>query len=248
MGMAHGQDRREQLITNNLRLVGYVVGRICVHLPNCIDQNDLMGAGTIGLIRAVDEYDKKGGVKFSTYASRLIYWEVMDVLRGEDWIPRSLRRGIREVEQLESRLGRPPNEEEIAETLGISVPMVQKIEQARHMSTFLSLEEQQSTETEENRLDNHVVVHDRLDGTEDPYETVSKDDLVQTVMNMLCELPPDLRQVLLEAADGRNLQDLGRSGELGRPISSSRVSQMKTAGVMMLRTLTPQDLQEAMGG
>ena len=79
-------EERETLILQYAHLVRYVVGRIMVELPRHVDRDDLIGHGTIGLIRAVDKFDPRRGVKFETYAISVIRGAVLEALRQDDWV------------------------------------------------------------------------------------------------------------------------------------------------------------------
>ncbi len=116
---------RESLILQYAPLVKYVVGRLAIGLPAIMDFEDVISDGTIGLIEAVERFDPSKGVKFETYAISRIRGAIIDSLRRADRLPRSVRQNARKVEQESQRLrddlGRDATEEEIAESLGITV-------------------------------------------------------------------------------------------------------------------------------
>ncbi|HEU4753269.1 MAG TPA: sigma-70 family RNA polymerase sigma factor, partial [Armatimonadota bacterium] len=110
---------RDTLIDNYSYLVKITAGRIAGGVPPSLDREDLISAGVIGLIRAVDQFDASREVKFETYAIALIRGAILELLRGEDWAPRSIRDKIKLLErtfaQVEQHLGRPGTDEEVAE-------------------------------------------------------------------------------------------------------------------------------------
>src|SRR5207247_350536 len=116
---------RESLIDNYGYLVKITAGRIAGNVPPSLDREDLISAGVIGLIRAVDQFDSTREVKFETYAIALIRGAILELLRGEDWAPRSVRDKIKTLERAyaatESQLGRPGTDEEVAEVLTTDV-------------------------------------------------------------------------------------------------------------------------------
>jgi RNA polymerase sigma factor, sigma-70 family len=116
---------REQLIRQYAHLVKLTVARIVPYPPNGMEWEDLYSYGVMGLIRAVDMFDPTRNVKFETYAIALIRGAVLEALRSEDWVPRSARDKLRQLERvwvrLEASLGRPPTDEEAADALGVSV-------------------------------------------------------------------------------------------------------------------------------
>lgn len=115
---------REQLILQYAPLVKYVVGRMAVASSSILDMEDLLGFGTLGLIDAVSRFDPTRGVKFETYALQRIRGSIIDSFRKLDIVPRSARRRAREIEgahaQLQQSLGREPDDDEIADYLGLS--------------------------------------------------------------------------------------------------------------------------------
>ena len=82
---------RDAIIANYSYLVRITAGRIAGGVPPSLDREDLVGAGVIGLIKAVDQFDSGRNVKFETYAIALIRGAILELLRGEDWAPRSVR-------------------------------------------------------------------------------------------------------------------------------------------------------------
>src|SRR5437588_1617489 len=88
---------REQLILQYAPLVKYVVGRLAIMLPRVMDGDDVLSAGSLGLIEAIDRFDPTTGVKFETYAISRIRGSIIDELRALDWIPRSARQRSAEI-------------------------------------------------------------------------------------------------------------------------------------------------------
>lgn len=145
MAQPMNERERESLIEEHVDLVRYIVGRVTVTLPESVDREDLVSAGIIGLIKAVDRFDPERGVKFETYASTVIRGEVMESLRARDWAPRSLRRQGREIArtigELEAQLGYPPSDEEIAEALQMDVAEYHEVLGKISSTLVLSLDE-----------------------------------------------------------------------------------------------------------
>jgi len=118
-------DERERLILEHLPQVRLIARRILERLPENIALEDLVSAGVIGLIAAVDNFDPGHNVKLRTYAEYKIRGAILDSLRGMDWAPRQKRRRAKRIEAAiaaaEQRLQRCPTEEEIAAQLDISI-------------------------------------------------------------------------------------------------------------------------------
>ena len=119
------RDARDRLVLQYSPLVKYVAGRVRSGLPAAVDQNDLVSDGVIGLMDAIDKFEPDRGLQFQTYAVSRIRGAIVDGLRASDWVPRSVREKIRDIDgaqaRLERELGRAPKDTEVAAELGISV-------------------------------------------------------------------------------------------------------------------------------
>src|ERR1051325_6518296 len=121
-----GDERaRERLVVAYSPLVKYVSGRMASGLPAHVDEADLISYGLVGLINAIERFEPAREIKFETYAITRIKGAIIDELRTQDWVPRSVRARAREIERanakLEHRLQRAPTDEEMAEELKIGV-------------------------------------------------------------------------------------------------------------------------------
>ncbi len=118
------ESQKEALILEHLPLVKHIVDKISVYLPPSVDKEDLIEAGIVGLIDAVEKFDPSRNCKFSTYARFRIKGAILDELRSLDIIPKSMRQKSKQIEEtysrLENRLGRSPTDREIADELGIT--------------------------------------------------------------------------------------------------------------------------------
>lgn len=136
---------RAELIQHYTYLVKVTVGRLVATLPGGMEREDLVSAGVVGLIKAVDHYDFTRDVKFETYAIALIRGAVLEMLREEDWVPRSIREKLRALDRtivaLEAELGRVPSENEIAERMGIPAQQVSELIVRTSRTTVHSLED-----------------------------------------------------------------------------------------------------------
>src|SRR5437660_7487842 len=97
---------RDQLIVDHLPLVKYLAQRIATRLPASVEVNDLISAGIVGLIDAVEKFEPERNIKFTTYARRRICGAILDDLRSLDWAPRSLRKKARDLESTYAKLER----------------------------------------------------------------------------------------------------------------------------------------------
>src|SRR6187402_3276630 len=120
-------DRRtkEKLILEYAPLIKFIAQKIAVRLPSNIEFDDLVSSGVIGLMDAIDKYDPTRDNKFKTYAEFRIRGAILDELRAQDWVPRSIRDKAKLLDktmvQLESELGRAATDEEVAARLQCSM-------------------------------------------------------------------------------------------------------------------------------
>lgn len=125
MYTAQGKIDQDELLKQHLPAVRRQALALQVKLPSGVELDDLIQAGTLGLLDATRRFDPTAGVTFATFASQRIRGAMIDELRTRDWLPRSVRRKAREmdacVRRLEQRHGRPPEEREIAAEMGIGI-------------------------------------------------------------------------------------------------------------------------------
>src|SRR5260370_24576347 len=116
---------RNRLVERFLPLVKYNAERIWARLPDGVELDDLISAGTFGLMDAIDAFDLNRGVKFETYCVPRIRGAMLDELRTMDWVPRLVRSKHTKLEEarksLEAEHGRPPTPDEMATRLGVSL-------------------------------------------------------------------------------------------------------------------------------
>src|SRR5271165_3103009 len=134
---------RNQLVELYLPLVKYNAERIWARLPEGVDLDDLISAGVFGLMDAIDAFDLTRGVKFETYCVPRIRGAMLDELRTMDWVPRLVRSKASKLNEavkgLEARLGRQPNENELAEAMQISLPEREKMMMDANAVNLISL-------------------------------------------------------------------------------------------------------------
>ena len=232
---------RDQLITEYLPYVKRIVQRLAVHLPSTVDIDDLMNVGVIGLIQAVDRYDPRRDNKFMTYAIFRIKGAVLSELRARDFLSRSNRRKIRELEsaylRLEQKLGREPDDQEIARELGVDLEQVYRTKQMSSIS-FISLEELGvSSRDEKEKLLSYLINNE-----DDALSMTKLKELKKAMAQAIKQLPEKERLVIsLYYLDELTMKETGKV--LG--ITESRVSQIHSQAILHLRTkLRKQKLLE----
>lgn len=232
---------RDQLITEYLPYVKRIVQRLAVHLPSTVDVDDLMNVGVIGLIQAVDRYDPRRDNKFMTYAIFRIKGAVLSELRARDFLSRSNRRKIRELEtaylRLEQKLGREVDDQEVAHELGVDIEQVYRTKQMSSIS-FISLEELGvSSRDEKEKLLNYLVNNE-----DDALSMTKIKELKEAMVEAIKQLPEKERLVIsLYYQDELTMKETGKA--LG--ITESRVSQIHSQAILHLRAkLRKQKLLE----
>ena len=117
-------ENREAVIKEYAPMIKYVANRIAMRLPPHIELDDLVSVGVLGLIDAIEKYDATRGAKFKTYAEFRVRGAILDELRSLDWVPRSVRQKASTLDsvcqKLQAKLGRPPEDEEVAVEMGVS--------------------------------------------------------------------------------------------------------------------------------
>jgi RNA polymerase sigma factor for flagellar operon FliA len=225
---------REQVIHENLRLVKYVVGRLTGQLPPHVEREDLFSAGILGLIKAVDRFDPDRGVKFETYASTVVRGEVMESLRAKDWAPRSLRRKLRRlaevVRELEGHLRSPPEEEELAEGMEMTLPEYHRFLSDVSAASVASLEEVLAGEepVDEYRYDSG----DQSDDFADPAAILEKTEMRRLVAEAVATLPEREQTIMsLYYEQELTLKEIGQV--MG--VTESRICQIHTQACARLK-------------
>jgi len=223
---------REALVHKYLHLVKYVAGRIVSTLPKNVELDDLINDGILGLIDAIEKFEDSRGAKFETYAITRINGAIRDGLRSLDWVPRSVRQRVRDVDNisqaLTAELGRTPRDEEIAERLGVSLDEFARIMQNVRGSAVISLEDPLAHDGESDTSLGETLTDEDHDVTSEIEERETRELLIAAVK----ELAPQERNVIERCYfQGQTLREI--KGVLG--LSESRVSQIHARGVIHLR-------------
>lgn len=236
---------REEMIVENMPLVAFVVNRLSTDRVRTLglDREDAMGFGLEGLIQAVDGYDAERGASFASFAVRRIKGSILDAVRRDDPLPRSLRRSTRELEkagqELASQLGRWPSEKEIAMRLGITPDAVRQTKQ-HATARLISLE----TALQGGEGDEPGQRWDPVDPDERNDPSVAAEHLASLglLREAVIRLPERDRKLLkLRYQEARPFHQVGRI--LG--LSESRVCQLHKRILRQLRTYLLEVTREA---
>lgn len=224
------------IIEHYMYLVNYHVDRFAYSVPRTVSREDLKSFALMGLLDAVNKFDLERNLKFDTYASFRIHGSIVDGLRKEDWLPRSLREKAKQVaeitQQLEQELHRPPKAEEIATKLGIDAAEVESIVQDTLLANVLSIDQKPAENEDEYSEGIGYLIAD--DNTVLPDENVSEQELKEELIQSIKQLNKNEQLVISLFYD----QELTMT-EIGKVINltTSRVSQIHKRAVFKLRHL-----------
>lgn len=228
------QKQKDQLITEYAPLIKFIAQKIAVRLPSNIELDDLISAGVIGLMDAIDKYDPTRDNKFKTYAEFRIRGAILDELRAQDWVPRSIRDKAKLLDktmvQLEADLGRAPSDEEVAKQLNISLDeFYDLVNQVRPVS-LLPIDQAQTFSNTDKKSIMDILEGSRLNN---PFNQLNVKTIKDVVAQAIEELPERQRLVLsLYYYEDLNLKEIGQVLR----VTESRVSQLHAQAVTRLRS------------
>ena len=222
---------RERLLQENLPEVRYIARRIYDRLPPHVPFDDLVHAGILGLIDAVDKFDPKRNVQLKSYARFRIRGAILDSLRQMDWSPRSLRRQARRIEdaqrELAAIIGHAPSDQETAEQMGMAL---EEYHQLLGELRGLDLGSLQSGGNDDSPEDPHLSVTAKEE--EDPFSLCLRSEMRALLTEAIDELGEKERHVLgLYYLEELTMKEVGVILDIGE----SRVSQIHTAAILRLR-------------
>lgn len=226
------EEEREGLILEHLPQVRLVARKIHERVPDSICFEDLLSAGVIGLIQAIDNFDPRQGVKLKTYAEFRIRGSILDSLRDTDWAPRLKRKQAREFEAAVSRaeqsLGRVPEEAEIARELNLDV------DDYRQKLTEMEALNIGELEYVRDERENPVILkYTASPEEESPAVTLERAELEKLIATSIDRIPKVEKTVLsLYFYEELTLREIAEV--MG--IHLSRVSQIKSQAILRLRT------------
>ncbi|HLR07952.1 MAG TPA: FliA/WhiG family RNA polymerase sigma factor [Bacillota bacterium] len=235
------RDAANQLVQNYMYLVNYHVERIAVHLPATVQKDDLYSYGLVGLFDALNKFDINRDLKFDTYASFRIRGAIMDGLRKEDWLPRSIREKTKQIEtaseELEQRYQRPPTSAEIAKKLGMTEKEVESHIKDSLFAHLLSIEDKPKDQSGSHKEGIGYTIPD--DASIQPDVFVQKKELKEELAAGIKQLNDNEQLVIsLFYHEELTLTEIGHILNL----TTSRISQIHRKAIFKLRQ-TLQKLQ-----
>lgn len=228
-------ESREELILHYAPLVKYVAGRVSSGLPSTVEFGDLVSYGVFGLLDAIEKYDPERGIKFETYAIARIKGAIIDELRADDWVPRSVRFKAREIERayvaLESELRRIPTDEEVADRLGVTLEEYVNLLGRMSFMSMVALDELWTVGGDRS---DKICLADTVEDmkVKDPSQTFELEEMKDIIANAINRLPERERIVVsLYYYEGLTMREIGEV----LLVTESRVCQMHTKAILRLR-------------
>ena len=233
---------REALLLEHLPVVRYIARRIHERLPQHVEMDDLVSAGMVGLLDAFNKFDANKNVQFRSYAQFRVRGAILDSLRTLDWSPRELRRKGRAIEEaiqtLTARMGRTPQENEIAVEMGISLAEYQQLLGDLKGLEIGSLHVEHSEDSGEEEL---AYVPNSPE--EDPLFRCLKGEMRERLAAAIGDLPEKERLVLtLYYYEEMTMKEIG----LTLNVVESRISQIHSSAVLHLRARLAQSARGKM--
>ncbi|GAB4072550.1 RNA polymerase sigma-28 factor SigD [Barrientosiimonas marina] len=227
----HDSKAANDLIYYYMYLVSFHVERIGSHLPPNVSKDDLKSFGMLGLYDALTKFQHKRELKFDTYASFRIRGAIIDGLRKEDWLPRSMREKSKKVEQtsqvLKQVYQREPTSEEIAKKLQLSMEDVEETVKHSLAANILSIEEKPNNDYKEG-IGYTIPDQDALQPDKSMLQSELKNELISSMQNLNQN---EQMVVSLFYEEELTLTEIGRVLEL----TTSRISQIHRKAIFKLR-------------
>jgi len=227
---AAGQISKDQLVQRFAPLVKRIAYHLMARLPSSVQVDDLIQNGMMGLLDAINRFEAGMGAQFETYAAQRVRGAMLDGLRENDWLPRSLRRDFRRIEvavsRLEQEYGRAPGEQELADALDMTLADYQKMLQDARGHQLISFEDLVEDD-DENFLERHLT-----DNASEPSRILEDESLRQMLVQGI-ELLPEREKMMMALYYEQDL-NLREIGEV-MGVTESRVCQLHSQAVVRLR-------------
>ena len=234
---------RTQLLDGYLGLVLHIARELARRISRTVELDDLISAGTLGLVQALEGFDHTQGLAFSTFAVPRIRGSMMDELRRQDWMPRTLRARARRLArtraELEQRLGREPRPAEMAAALEIDLTTYWRWAAESDGRIMLGLDDEVASDSADDARLSETIADPR---GEQPSDRIEHEDGLRQLREAFDGLPAKDRLVLtLYYYEGLNLRQIGEVLH----VTESRISQIHSRALQRLRGHTSLMREEA---
>jgi RNA polymerase sigma factor for flagellar operon FliA len=231
MYTAKGRLEIDAMLRQYSPLVRRLAHQMIAKLPANVEIDDLIQVGMIGLTDALTRFDAGQGVQFETFATQRIRGAMLDELRGADWLSRGTRKQQRDIEgavrRLEQRLGRAPQESEIAQEMGMALSDYQEMLGKVRGTQLIYLEDMSGEDGDNDYLDRHVT-----DEGNDPLSLLQDHRMRHALVEAIKNLPEREQYVMsMYYEQDMNLKEI--AAVLG--VTESRVCQLHSQSIARLR-------------
>lgn len=223
-------------------LVKYLAKKLHIRLPANVEEDDLISAGAIGLMDAADKYDSSRENKFKTYAEFRIKGAMLDELRSQDWVPRSVREKAKNLERtfirIEQKKGRQATEEEVCSELKISKKEYQSLLYEVRSVSLLNFDDIHSLKKSDKKSILNFIDEEKASN---PFLEVSRVNVKSIIEKAIGRLPEKQRLVLsLYYYEGLSLKEIGEILD----VTESRISQLHTQAIIRLKAKLKSKFEE----
>lgn len=230
---------KDEIIVEYAPLVRFIAQKIASRLPANIELDDLISCGVIGLMDAISKFDPTRDNKFKTYAEFRIRGAILDELRSQDWVPRSVREKTKQLERayakLERDFGRPATDDEMCVELDCSMEDFHEMLNKSKSVSLLNIDDSATFNKGDKKLMMGLLEHRR---TSNPYAAVSYKRAQTLIKDGIKSLPEKQRLVLsLYYFEDLNLKEIGQVLD----VTESRVSQLHTQAILKLKAKLKND-------
>jgi RNA polymerase sigma factor for flagellar operon FliA len=234
---------RSHLLEGYLGLVHHFARELFHYAPPDVELDDLIGAGTLGLIQSLETFDPGRGVAFSSFAVPRIRGAIFDDLRNRDWLPRTAKTHARDLSRAEAKLqqglGRAPEPAEVAAELGLTMEAYWRWREDRDGRTFVGFDSTVSLDGS-HTASVAETIPDRAG--DNPPERLTRAEALHELREAMGALPAKERLVLaLSFYEEATLRQIGEVLH----VSESRVSQIRTQALQRLRTVLSLAAEDA---
>ena len=224
---------KNEIVIEYAPLIKYIAQKISSRLPANIELDDLISCGVIGLMDAIDKFDPSRDNKFKTYAEFRIRGAILDELRAQDWVPRSIREKAKLVEKtyakLEATLGRAVKDEEMCQELNLTQDEFYDLLNKSKSISLLNIDDSTAFNRGDRKLMANLMENNR---TANPFNAVAYKNSRDKIKEGIASLPERQRLVLsLYYYEDLNLKEIGQVLN----VTESRVSQLHTQAIIKLR-------------
>lgn len=239
MYTAQGAIEKSDLVESRLPMVRRIAMQMSARLPACVELDDLIQAGTMGLLEACTRYRENAGAQFDTFATQRVRGAMLDELRSRDWSPRRLRRAARDIEQAIQaaghRTGRQPSEGEIAQQLEVSLPQYRELLRELHGCQLVYAQDHEDDDSGGDGLERAANGASReRAASDDPMALLLSAEFRSRLVGAIAALPEREAQLMsLYYDEELNLREIGAVLE----VTESRASQLHSQAIGRLRVM-----------